>query len=230
MIRAIAIDDEPKAISIICHHSASIADLELIDTFNDPVKALQFLNTNAIDLIFLDINMPKLSGMELLNKLEVEPLVIITSAYSQFALESYSFKTVDYLLKPFELERFEKAVSKVKERLATNSVSTSLFLKDGYQNVRVNTSEIQYIKSDGNYLDVYLNDRKISPRMTFSEILKLLPDNFMRVHNSYVVNLSKVDKLSTDTISISENTIPVSTSKRELLSSKLNLKNISHGL
>ena len=230
MIRAIAIDDEPKAISIICHHAASIADLELIDTFNDPVKALQFLNTNAIDLIFLDINMPKLSGMELLNKLEVEPLVIITSAYSQFALESYSFKTVDYLLKPFELERFEKAVSKVKERLATNSVSTSLFLKDGYQNVRVNTSEIQYIKSDGNYLDVYLNDRKISPRMTFSEILKLLPDNFMRVHNSYVVNLSKVDKLSTDTISISEKTIPVSTSKRELLSTKLNLKNISHGL
>ncbi|RXG16052.1 LytTR family two component transcriptional regulator [Leeuwenhoekiella aestuarii] len=230
MIRAIAIDDEPKAISIIRHHTASISDLKLIDTFTNPEKALHFLNTNAVDLIFLDINMPKLSGMNLLNQLEVEPLVIITSAYSQFALESYSFKTVDYLLKPFELERFEKAVSKVKERLATNSVSTSLFLKDGYQSVRVNTSEIQYIKSDGNYLDVYLNDRKISPRMTFSEILKLLPDNFMRVHNSYVVNLSKVDKLSTDTISISEKTIPVSTSKRELLSNKLNLKNISHGL
>lgn len=230
MIRAIAIDDEPKAISIIRHHAASIADLELIDTFTNPEKALQFLNTNAIDLIFLDINMPKLSGMELLNKLEVEPLVIITSAYSEFALESYSFKTVDYLLKPFELERFEKAVAKAAERLSAVSVFPHIFLKDGYQNVRVNTSEIQYIKSDGNYLDVYLEDRKLSPRMTFSEILELLPDNFMRVHNSYVVNLRKVDKLSTNTISISENTIPVSTSKRELLSSKLNLKNISHGL
>lgn len=223
MIRAIAIDDEPKAISIIRHHTASIADLELINTFNDPVKALQFLNTNSIDLIFLDINMPKLSGMELLNKLEVEPLVIITSAYSEFALESYSFKTVDYLLKPFELERFEKAVAKVKERLSAVSISTTIFLKDGYQNVRINTSEILYIKSDGNYLDVYLKDRKLSPRMTFSEILELLPDNFIRIHNSYAVNLNKVEQISSKTIFVNGFSLPISPSKRELLSQEFNL-------
>ena len=104
--------------------------------------------------MFLDINMPKLSGLELLEKLEVQPLVIITSAYAQYGVESYAFDTIDYLLKPFELDRFEKAVYKAQERLSLSS-SNFIFIKDGYQQVRINTSEILYIKSDGNYLDIH---------------------------------------------------------------------------
>ncbi len=222
MIRAIAIDDEPKALSIIRHHAAKTTVLELVKSFNDPIEALNFLNTHEIDLIFLDINMPKLSGFDLLSKLDHQPLVIITSAYAEYGVKSYAFEVVDYLLKPFELEQFTRALDKVIARLTQSNGHKSILLRDGYDQVLVQTAEIIYIKSDGNYLDVFLETKKLSPRMTFTELLNLLPKaHFARVHNSYVVNLSKVEKLQTSALQLGDHTIPVSNSYKSLVETKL---------
>ena len=223
MIRAVALDDEPKAISIIKHHAAQIASLDLIKTFNDPMQAMTYLNSNTVDLLFLDINMPKLSGFDLLSKLKKKPLVIITSAYAEYGVKSYSFDTVDYLLKPFELDRFTQAIDKAAERLSPTENQKSILIRDGYDRVLVHTSEILYVKSDGNYLDIFLEKKKLSPRMTFTKLLELLPeDHFVRVHNSYVVNLRKVEKIQSDSVKIGDLLIPVSTSQKSNLQEKLN--------
>ncbi|MCC4214710.1 LytR/AlgR family response regulator transcription factor [Leeuwenhoekiella parthenopeia] len=222
MIRAIAIDDEPKALSIIRHHAAKTSALELVKAFNDPIQALHFLNTHEIDLIFLDINMPKLSGFDLLSQLDRQPLVVITSAYAEYGVKSYTFEVVDYLLKPFELEQFARAIDKALARHTLTSGHKSILLRDGYDQVLVQTAEINYIKSDGNYLDVFMETKKLSPRMTFTELLNLLPEaHFARVHNSYVVNLNKVQKLQTGALQLGEHTIPVSNSYKSLVEAKL---------
>ena len=222
MIRAIAIDDEPKALSIIRNHASKTTVLELVKTFNNPIEALNFLNTNTIDLIFLDINMPKLSGFDLLGKLDRKPLVIVTSAYAEYGVKSYAFDTIDYLLKPFELEQFTRAIDKAVRHLTQTNGHKSIMLRDGYDQVLVQTAEIIYVKSDGNYLDVFLETEKLSPRMTFRDLLNLLPEaHFMRVHNSYVVNLTQVEKLQTNMLTLGNHTIPVSNSYKSLLEKKL---------
>lgn len=222
MIRAIALDDEPKAISIIKHHASQIATLDLIKTFNDPELALSYLNINKVDLLFLDINMPKLSGFDLLSKLDKQPLVIITSAYAEYGVKSYSYEVVDYLLKPFELDRFTQAIDKAAEKLSPTEIQKSIVIRDGYDRVLIHTSEILYVKSDGNYLDIYLETKKLSPRMTFTKLLELLPkEHFVRVHNSYVVNLSKVEKIQSDSVKIGDQFIPVSNSHKAKLQEKI---------
>ncbi|MAW94432.1 MULTISPECIES: LytTR family DNA-binding domain-containing protein [unclassified Leeuwenhoekiella] len=222
MIRAVAIDDEPKALSIIRNHASKTTVIELVKTFNNPFEALNFLNANEVDLIFLDINMPKLSGFDLLGKLDRQPLVVITSAYAEYGVKSYAFEVVDYLLKPFELEQFTGALDKVVGRLTQSNGHKSILLRDGYEQVVIQTAEINYVKSDGNYLDVFLETKKLSPRMTFSDLLNLLPEaHFVRVHNSYVVNLSKVEKLQTGSLQLGGQIIPVSNSYKSFFETKI---------
>lgn len=225
MIKAIAIDDEPKALGVIKSHVTKMDNLHLVNTFCDPHKALSFLKQQQIDLIFLDINMPGMSGMEMLKELRLPPKVIFTTAYSEFALESYSFNAIDYLLKPFEFERFRLAVEKAEDHLIyREKLHSFFFIKDGFKNVKLNFEEVLFIQGCGNYLDIHTGEKVLSPRMTFLEITSKLPSSqFIRVHQSYIINLNAVDKIENNHIYIGEHKISVSTSYRDSLMKKLDL-------
>lgn len=225
MIKAIAIDDEPKALGVIKSHVTKMQNLLLVKTFGDPHKALSFLKQQQIDLIFLDINMPGMSGMEMLKELRLPPKVIFTTAYSEFALESYSFNAIDYLLKPFEFERFRMAVEKAEDYIMNREKTHSFFfIKDGFKSVKLNFEEVLFIQGSGNYLDIHTGEKILSPRMTFPEITSKLPSSqFIRVHQSYIINLIAVDKIENNHIYIGKDKIPVSTSYRDSLMKKLDL-------
>jgi len=225
MINAIAIDDEPKAISVITSHISKLEGLTLLQQFNDAKKALTFLKENPVDLIFLDINMPHLSGLELLQKLQIKPLVIFTTAYTEYALESYDHNAIDYLLKPFEFDRFKIAVEKAKTHLkAQKQQNTFFFIKDGFATLKIKFNDILFIKGSGNYLDIVTKEKTHSPRMTFIDILDKIPTSiFVRTHQSYIVNTEQIKKIEDNHIYMDNHQIPISTKFKEQLYKRLNL-------
>lgn len=226
MITAIAIDDEPKAIKVIEHHASKIAHLQLVAHFYNADDALQFLKQNPIDLIFLDINMPNVSGLELLNVLQHQPLIVFTTAYSEYALDSYNFNTVDYLLKPFEFDRFQLAIKKVEERLASlKQQNQFFFIKDGFKTLKIAYDTILYVKGSGNYLDIVTDEKTFSPRMTFTEMVEKLPaSQFIRVHQSYLVNIEKIDKIENNHVCIEQHNIPISNRYKDTFFKRLDLR------
>ena len=225
MITAIAIDDEPKAIEVIKIHASKIENLDLIAHFYNPKEAITFLRQHPVDLIFLDINMPNMSGLEMLEELKLKPNVIFTTAYSDFALESYSHNAIDYLLKPFEFDRFQMAIHKVEERISfQKNQNAFFFIKDGFKNSKIQFKEILFIKGSGNYLDIVLKEKTHSPRMTFTELVEKLPSSeFFRIHQSYIVNIEMIDKIENNHVFIEKHEIPISSRYRELFFKRLNL-------
>ena len=217
MIKAIAIDDEPSAIDVIQHHASKLKNLELVDHFNHPSNAMDYLRKNPIDLIFLDINMPEITGIELLESLHSKPEVIFTTAYTEFAVESYNYDAVDYLLKPFEFDRFQVAVNKAVQKISDKqSTSSFFFIKDGFKNIKVTFEDILFVQSSGNYLDIHTSSKVHSPRMTFAEFIQKIPaSNFMRVHQSYVIHINAVDKIESNHIYIGDHKIPISSTYKE---------------
>ncbi len=226
MITAIAIDDEPKAIEVIRHHISKISGIALIEHFYHAKEALTFLKQNPVDLIFLDINMPHLSGIEMLDELQRKPYIIFTTAYTDYAVDSYNYNAVDYLLKPFEFERFQIAIDKVKKLLEQPQQSKSFFfIKDGFKNIKIEFKDILYIKGSGNYLDICTIEKCYSPRMTFSELAEKLPSaQFIRVHQSYIVSIGHIQKIADNHVHISTYKIPISNRYKELLFERLDLK------
>ena len=225
MITAIAIDDEPSAIDVIQHHTARIDQINLVDHFHNPADAIDYLKKNPVDLIFLDINMPEISGLELLDSLQVKPEVIFTTAYTEFAVESYNHNAIDYLLKPFEFDRFQHAVNKAIEKISSRQTSQSFFfIKDGFKNVKIDFESILFVKSAGNYLDIHTASKIHSPRMTFTELIQKLPATyFVRVHQSYLIHINVVDKIENNHIHIQDHKIPISSSYKEGLQRRFNL-------
>jgi DNA-binding LytR/AlgR family response regulator len=215
MIRSIAVDDEPFALDVISIHAAKVRELELLACFTDPFKALEYLKENPIDLVFLDINMPGLSGMELISKLKVPPRVIFTTAYSEYALDSYDYEAVDYLLKPIEFDRFHKSIQRYLKQIQTPpapapTASKHLFIKDGYKQVKILVDEISHIQSDGNYLSIFSGTQRTLTRMTLSQMSALLASAlFLRVHNSYLVNISHIDKIENNHVYCDGAVIPI---------------------
>src|SRR6202012_574579 len=198
MMTCIAIDDEPKALEVIERYCEKISSTSLKATFREPLKAIEFLNRSTVDLIFLDINMPDLSGMQLLQTLSPRPLIIFTTAYSQYAVESYELNALDYLLKPVTFERFLMAVNKAAKALGSKNTpavddGAALFIKSGPQTYRVKVSEILYLEKDGNYITVHLKDGNILIRENMGDIFDLIPAaDFVRVHKSYVVGIRHI--------------------------------------
>lgn len=225
MIFAIAIDDEPKALKVIESHASKLKNLELVAGFTEPLKAISFLRDNPVDLVFLDINMPRMTGLELLGELKVQPQLIFTTAYSEYALDSYSYNAVDYLLKPFEYDRFAMAVEKAQERLSSRDYNQScFFIKDGFKSIRISFDDILLIRGSGNYLDIVTTDKVYSPRMTFSEISGIVPSaRFVRVHQSFMVNINAIDKVENNHVFIEGHQVPVSNSYREIFYRRLSL-------
>ena len=195
--------------------------LELVEKFTNPVKAFKYLNDNEIDLLFVDIQMPDLTGFELVNNLKKKPVFIFTTAYSEYALEGFKADALDYLLKPIDLPEFAKAVNKAKDWLEIRNEKNSLveaskdflFIKSEYKIIRINFSEITYIQGMSEYVKIHLSNRK--PIMSLISLksleAQLPPTMFMRVHKSYIVNLQKVNMIERNEIVYDDGTIiPVS--------------------
>ncbi|QHT68554.1 response regulator transcription factor [Rhodocytophaga rosea] len=224
-MKAIAIDDEPIALEIVKSHAAKVPFLELKGEFTDAFKALEYLQRENIDLIFLDIKMPDISGIDFFNSLQKKPLLIFTTAYTEHAVTSFEMDAVDYLLKPFSLARFVKGCNKAYELYNARNASQNLdhiYIKTGYEQLKVLYEDILYIEAAGNYVTFALKDKKILSRSTFVEAINLLPtDKFVRVHRSYLVAINKIDKAERHQVTINNTKIPLSEAYRQNLTAFL---------
>jgi DNA-binding LytR/AlgR family response regulator len=216
MLKAIAIDDEPVALEVIKSLSSKISFIELIAFFTDAFKAIDFLQKEKVDLIFLDIKMPDISGIDFLKSIRNPPMVIFTTAYSEHAVQSFELDATDYLLKPFSQSRFLKACNKAFEQYQfknSNHINppavSSVFIKSGYEQIRVEPDDILYVESSGNYVQFVLKDQKIISRLTMSEAEALLPGSaFIRIHRSYIVAKKKISKIDKNSIWIMQTELP----------------------
>lgn len=215
MIKAIAIDDEPLALKVIESFCKERREIEIIRSFTKPHEALDFLKENNIDLLFLDINMPSLSGMEIA-KMVKGKMIVFTTAYSEYAVEGFDVNAVDYLLKPFTKERFNQAIDKVKQFSSiTNSESKSCFyIKADYALHCVEHNDVLYIEGLDDYIKIHLQSRKpIVARCTMKGILELLPSNkFIRVHRSFIVPLARIKSVKNKLVALPETEIPIGSS------------------
>jgi len=225
----IAIDDEPKALEVIERYCQKISLVSLKATFREPLKAIEFLNREKVDLIFLDINMPVISGMQLLQTLSPRPLIIFTTAYSQYAVESYELNAVDYLLKPVTFERFLMAINKASAALASRNTSgpdddAAVLIKSGPQTYRVKVSEILYLEKNGNYITVHLRDGNILIRENMGDIFDLVPAaDFIRVHKSYVVGIRHISMIEVHQLIVNGEKIPIGSTYRDSLRDRLGI-------
>jgi len=217
MLKAIAIDDEPVALEVISNLAAEVPFLELTACFTNPLAVPGYLQKNKIDLLFLDIKMPHLSGLDFIRTISHPPLVIFTTAYSEHAVQSFEVNAIDYLLKPFSLERFLKACNKAfeqaefrKNNQAGLPADTALFIKSGYEYLRVALNDILYVESVGNYVKFELTGQNVISRLTMNEVETLLPPNaFIRIHRSYVVARKCVTKIDKKSIWIGQTELPI---------------------
>lgn len=234
MINCIIIEDQPPAQRILKKYIEDIGTLRLQATFTDALQAMEFLKTQEVDLMFLDIHLPKISGIDFLKTIPNAPAVILTTAFPDYALESYEFSVVDYLLKPFSFQRFVKAVAKVPGK-SNNPVTTQpmedkptyrkeLFIKSGYELVKILVDDIDYIKSEGDYTEIFLPDKKhlSSESLIFWE-KNLDQEQFFRVHKSYLINAAKIEKISGNQVYLKGKTvIPIGRTYKEEFLGKIN--------
>lgn len=216
-MKAIAIDDEPMALEVVRSLAAKVPFLDLKATFTDAFQGLEYLQTEPVDLLFLDIKMPDITGLEFVVSLQKRPMVIFTTAYSEHAVTSFELDAVDYLLKPFSLVRFVKACNKAQElfqlRNQAVTVKDYIFLKTGYEQEKVLYDEILYMEAAGNYITFVLENKKLLSRMTINELSEQLPpEKFTRVHRSYIVAKDKIDKIERHQVRVKGNYVPVGTS------------------
>lgn len=214
MIRAIALDDEPLPLEILRAFCERIPDeISLLATFSKVTEAKQFLETEEVDLIFLDIQMPFLSGLDFYRLFGADKLLILTTAYSDFALESFDLGAVDYLLKPFDFERFHQAVKKALRYQSTASKSAAkdvLWVKSDSRQVRVELHQILYIEAMADYLRIFLeNGKPLVTRMTLKKMVEELDENFVRIHKSYIVRKDKITAKSPKEVQVGSVTLPV---------------------
>lgn len=214
-MKCIIIEDQPPAQRILKKYIADYGTLELVGTFGDAIQALEFIKFNSVDLMFLDIHLPKLSGIDFLKTLKNTPSVILTTAFPDFALESYDLDVIDYLLKPFSFSRFVKAVGKVPAKHTDNahddSKNESIFIKSGHEHIRVNLRDIQFIKADNDYTEIILKDKKYLSPESLKNWLDSIGEHIMiRVHKSYIVNINNIKKVSSSSIRVDhQDEIPI---------------------
>jgi len=214
-IRCLAIDDEPLALRQLKSMIEKTPTLSLVAACHDAFEAMSALESEAVDVIFIDINMPDLNGMDFVKSLANPPLVVFTTAYSEYAIEGFKVNAVDYLLKPFGMPEFQKAVAKVQRQFELEHPSSSapistalspnpnsptdiLFIKSDYRTVRINIEQIRYIEAMSEYLRIYLdNGESLMTLMAMKRLIELLPaTHFFRIHRSYIVNMHKVQEFS----------------------------------
>jgi len=218
-LQAIAIDDEPFALEVVKNLLEEIPFIQLAACFTKAVEAIGFLQETNIQLIFLDIKMPGLSGIEFIRSLPKPPMVIFTTAYSEHAVQSFELDAIDYLLKPFSFSRLLKACNKAYEfhQMKANSKQVAsehlpvIFIKSGFEQIRIDLADLRYAESIGNYMKLHLNEQQpIMSRLTTSEAEALLPVNvFIRVHRSFIVAKEKITKVDKRSVWLNETEIPI---------------------
>ncbi|WP_298421182.1 LytTR family DNA-binding domain-containing protein [uncultured Kordia sp.] len=225
MIKVGIVDDEILARKVLEEYCAKINSFELVLSTGNPLEFVNFAQQNDVDLIFLDIEMPELNGMEILRSMIKPPKVILTTAYSEYALESYDYSVVDYLLKPVKIERFLKAINKVSASKITqpkkNIGSEELQIKHDGMPVNISFKSILYIQSFGNYLKIFTDSRMYLISETLINITTLLSDNFQRTHKSYISNLERVTKITRTYLLIEDKKVPVSAMYKVIVFEKL---------
>ncbi|MDQ6757376.1 MAG: LytTR family DNA-binding domain-containing protein [Bacteroidota bacterium] len=224
-IKCIIIEDEPLAVKVLADYISQIPFLELQTTFKDAILATNWLRHNNTDLIFLDIHLPKLKGMAFLKTLSHPPAIIITTAYNQYAVEGFNLNVTDYLLKPFDFDRFLAAVKKVKSAKAEKQMITEshetkdfIFLNAERKKVKILFSEIVYIESQREYIKIVTTKREYISKMSTHEIEDLLPANlFKRIHRSYIVSLSKIQSYTAEEVDVNGVSIPIGRGYRDII-------------
>lgn len=214
-LTAIAIDDEPQALEVIKLHAGKVPFLDLKAAFTDAFAGIAWLQTNHIDLLFLDIKMRDISGIDVVGCLPKAPLVIFTTAYSDFAVQGFDLNATDYLLKPFSLARFLKACTKALDVQTRHNANAPdfVFVKTGYEDEKVLLDDIRYIEADGNYLWLMLPERKLLSRQTMADFVRQLPPHqFVRVHRSFCVAISHITKIARHEITVAGHVIPIGAS------------------
>ena len=238
-MKCVIIDDEPLAVELLEDFVQKVDSLELISTFNNAIDAVSFINQNNVDLIFLDIQMPHFSGIDFLNTIEKKPLVIFTTAYSDYAVEGFNLGAVDYLVKPIPFHRFLKSVVRAQQIVnPTAAVSTIaentlvpeleqdfMFVRAEYENVKMNFADILFIEGLKDYVKIYTTDNKYT--LTLISLIKLenllSSKGFSRIHRSYIINIKHVKSIQKNKVLISDKRIPISESYKNAFFEKINL-------
>lgn len=226
-IRCIAVDDENPALRVIDRYISRIDNITLFRKFSNPIDALDFIKSNPFHILFLDISMPQMSGLEMINKLNNPPIVIFTTAYSEFATDAFDLDAADYLLKPFSFDRFQKAINKAKDLIQLKKIKTlnqiddtstteTLNIKCDGKLLKLSVNEIVYIQAYQEYITIFTTFNKYVIYERMKNIEKLLPnENFLRVHRSYIVHLGKIESFSGNILEVSGFEIPVSRSQKD---------------
>ena len=228
MIRCIAIDDEPLALQLVNEYCSKISFLKLEKVFTNTDEASAFLQENPVDLLFLDIQMPDINGMQFYKNLATKPPVIFTTAYKDFAAEGFNVDAVDYLLKPFEYDRFLKACYKANEYLEFLSTQelqlNSIFVKVNYEIMKINLKDIELIEALDDYIKIYIKPTPVLTLMTLKSIQEKFPArDFVRVHRSFIVPLAKIEKFSKTKLWIAGKEIPIGSSYSQVYDQLLTL-------
>ena len=239
-ISCIIVEDEPLARNLLKDYVSKVPFLNLLNECSSPIAAIEVLTHTPVDLLFLDIQMPEITGITLLKILPRKPLIILTTAYSEYALESYELDVVDYLLKPITFERFLKAVNKVSQRLNTSQeIPTKeplesgppinfIFVKDGTKLVKIFFDDILYIEGLKDYVIIHTNTKKTITLQRIKNLEMQLPQNkFIRIHNSYIVSLAAIETIYKEKIQIGKVQIPISDTYRKQFKEFINRNNIS---
>jgi two-component system, LytTR family, response regulator len=225
-LNCLIVDDEPLARSLLTDYVQKVSYLNLVDACSSPLTALDLLRRENIDLLFLDIQMPEITGLSLLKTLQKKPLVILTTAYPQYALEGYELDVVDYLLKPITFERFLKAVDKVSQRKTTVTEVASggireenapfVFVKDGTKLVKIRLDDILYVEGLKDYVTIHTKEKKVVTLQRLKTLEDLLPPTrFIRIHHSYIVSVAAIEVIHKGEVQIGGALIPISDSYRK---------------
>ncbi len=228
-MRCLIVDDEPLAQKVLEKYITELPDLTLVAKCSDAIEAMEVLEKEQIDLLFLDINMPRLSGINFLKSYQNPPLVVITTAYTEYAVESYELNVLDYLKKPFSFDRFLRAIQKAKS-VNENHPETvseplkSIFIKSNKKTINVIIDSIQYVEALGDYIKIYTKDEHIVTYQSMKGIERLLPENkFCRVHKSYLIALSKIKSIEGNMIHLADATIPIGNSYKQTFLQQINM-------
>ena len=224
-IKCIIVEDEPLAVKVLSDYILQVPFLELRGKFKDAILATEYLRDNQTNLIFLDIHLPKLKGMAFLKTLTHPPAVIITTAYHQYAVEGFNLNVTDYLLKPFDFERFLVAVNKVKtaqsenqQSIETREAKDHLFLNVQKKKVKILFAEIVYIESQREYIRIITTKKEYLSKMSTHEMEELLPANlFKRIHRSFIVSLSKIESYTAEMVEVNGVSIPIGRGYRDII-------------
>jgi two-component system LytT family response regulator len=223
-INCIVVDDTPLAVEKLEGFIKQVPHLNLLMSFSNGIEAISFIKSNLVDLVFLDIQMEQLTGLQFLESLQNPPQIIIVSAYSQYAVSGFDHSVADYLLKPYSFERFLKAVDKVQLDDGVRPHTEYMFVKTEYRMERVNFSDILYIEGKGAYLRIITQKSKIMTLQNFQNMESLLPaDNFLRIHKSFIVAMNKIESIERNRIRIGAEYIPIGLSYRDRFIKALNI-------